>query len=184
MNLPYLALGVLCAISRTTAPAVPHAQSHPTRGAHSIELDRSAISAAPVQSRADLESHLADNPDSAIHQLSHGGRETLLTSLVLTDKGLGSFNYQVLEDELTPTQIYEVLSLFGLGELVSLFKHARIETSDDERLLSLDTDRQGDLATPMHHPCPNIYNYRCNPPATCTQAYHNYCITCNCGMEP
>lgn len=177
MNLPYLALGVLCALSMTTASAEPHVQSHPTRGAHSIELDRSAISAAPVQSRADLESHLADNPDSAFHRLSHGGRETFLASLVLTEKGLGSFNYKVLEDELTPTQIHEVLSLFGLGELVSHFKNARVETPHDAQLLRSDQSATSSTS------CLVIENHYCSPPATCRYENGAHCITCNCGMD-
>jgi hypothetical protein len=160
-------------------------RSDTTPGTQSIEIDRLASSAALIQSRSDLETYLSGNPDSAIHRLSHGGRATFLASLVLTEKGLGSFNARSLEDELTPTQIYEVLSLFGLGELVSQFKNARIETSHDERLLSIGAATKDDAATQCLTcgPCPAIYNYRCSPPATCKPQYQNYCVTCNCGMQ-
>lgn len=87
----------------------------------------------------------------------------------------------MLEDELTPTQIFEVLSLFGLAELVSQFKNARVETPHDEHLLNLNAAAQ---CIGCGGPCPVIYNYYCAPPATCKPRYQNYCITCNCGMIP
>jgi hypothetical protein len=136
MKFTCLIFGILCAASMAAASAEPAAQSHPTSGHKFFEADRSALAAAPIQSRSDFDTYLAEHSASAIHSLSHGGREAFLTSLVFTEKGLGSFNYQVLENELTPTQIQEVLALFGLGELVSQFTNARIETSHDERLLN------------------------------------------------
>jgi len=123
--------------------AEPASRADPTRsGQRVIQFNRSAITPAVVHSRGDLDSYLADHPDSAIHALSDDGREAFLNRLVFTEKGLGSFNARVLEDELTPTQIHEVLSLFGLGALVSHFKDARVETENDARLLGLDSAPQ------------------------------------------
>lgn len=48
--------------------------------------------------------------------------------MVFSDKGLASFSYAELEAELTPTQIYEIMSLFGLQRLVPMMSGARIET--------------------------------------------------------
>lgn len=172
MRTIFVATITLCVASITAA-----AGEYPIdRDPHLIEI--SAYAAKPtIRSTSDLEGYLAANPDCPINELSHGGREAFLSSLVFTEMGLGSLNYQTLEEELTPTQIHAVLSLFGLGELITQFQNARVETSYDERLLSLENPAQS------NYPCRIIENAYCDPPATCRYENGAFCITCNCGMQ-
>lgn len=183
MKLACTTIITLCAAwmaTMATAAAEPATRGHLARDDQGfVQFSRSAIAPAVVRSRSDLDSYLSYHPDSAIQALSDGGRDAFLNSLVFTEKGLGSFNFRVLEDELTPTQIHEVLSLFGLGALVPHFKGARVETENDERLLSLDTASQDGRESP----CPIIENAECSPPATCRSDIFAWCITCNCGMK-
>lgn len=130
--------------------------------------------AAPIQSVQDLEKHLAENPNSPLLRLSDAGRTVFLDSLVFTEKGLASFNYKPLENELTPSQIHELLSLFGLARLTPRFENARIETSTDMKLLNATSD--------VSVQCPTIEGAQCVPPASCRKMTDWWCVTCNCGM--
>lgn len=82
---------------------------------------------APIHSRDDLVDHLAmaAHDGSPLDQLSAEGKATFLSSLKFGDQGLGSFNSAVLERELTPTQAYAVLALFGFQDAIATldFQH-------------------------------------------------------------
>lgn len=93
---------------------------------------------APIKSAADLTRYLSSHASgtSPLDSLSPAARQRFLSSLVFTDRGLASFDYQDLVKELTPTEIYRVLSLFGAQQLVGEFTHAKVRTEADRLLLA------------------------------------------------
>lgn len=93
--------------------------------------------AAPIKSRADLTAHMSstESGKSPIELLSKAAKEQFLASLTFNKLGLTSFNFGVLERELTPTQIFQVLSLFGVQDLTGSFKQARVVTKADQQIL-------------------------------------------------
>jgi hypothetical protein len=68
--------------------------------------------------------------------LTDEARARFLESLTFNSKGLTGYRYVDLENELTPTQIAKVLTLFGSQSNTSLFKKARIKTAKDRRILN------------------------------------------------
>lgn len=94
---------------------------------------------APIKSRAELIAHL-EKGNSPIDALSDAGRQMFLDSLEFGDNGLASFRKVELEAELTPTQIYEILKLFGFQRAISGFSSARIETQADLDLLEKEKE--------------------------------------------
>lgn len=126
---------------------------------------------APIRSRVELERHLATG-DSPIYALSDGARELFLESLVFGENGLASFRKAELEAELTPTQIYEILSLFGFQGAITGFGNARIETQEDLKLLSTST--AGNVLTSGR--CGQYVEGRCWSAATCKVTL-NYCCS-------
>nr|WP_136251475.1 hypothetical protein [Ningiella ruwaisensis] len=93
-----------------------------------------AFELAPVKNKNDAEFHALQS-DSSFNLLSERSKAVFLNSLVFNDSGLVSFNYSVLENELTPTQAYKLLQLFGKQHVVHVLTNARIETTLDYLLL-------------------------------------------------
>lgn len=96
-----------------------------------------AIRFAPIRSKEDLDSYLeaSINTSNSFDSLSTLARQRFLDSLVFTPKGLSSFQTTDLKYELTPTEIYKILYLFGMQHLVPKMDGARIETRVDEVLM-------------------------------------------------
>lgn len=137
---------------------------------------------AAIKSWGDLESYLNYAPeDDPLSALSSAGVDEFLDSLVFTELGLASFSANVLTRELTASQIYDLLGLFGLQKIVpALAANARVESVLDQQILSLSDADSGNSAAK----CPIIPDTHCTPPATCRFAAGAHCVTCNCGMIP
>ncbi|HEX6096537.1 MAG TPA: hypothetical protein VF432_09455 [Thermoanaerobaculia bacterium] len=95
---------------------------------------------APIQTAEDLDRYLAElqqNPEarSPLNLLSPAARERFLNSLVFTDRGLGGYHYGDLQAQLTASQIYRLLSLFGAQHTTPLLKGARIESRADQLIM-------------------------------------------------
>jgi hypothetical protein len=91
------------------------------------ETLRLAYLAAPIKSAEDLADHsssiaLACSP---LRYLSESGRRSFLASLTFNEKGLSSFRYADLEAELSPTQIFDILALFGVQHTTPMLTKAR-----------------------------------------------------------
>jgi hypothetical protein len=83
---------------------------------------------------------------------------------------LGGFNFGALVEELTPTQIHRILSLFGAQHTVSKFSGMRIETKLDamlagEKVVSAVKDYMG---------------YFCLSSGTCKKSTPDYICTTDC----
>jgi|GEM_PF-4707900 len=91
-----------------------------------------------LQSKEDLERFLKSVPDelSPLGVLSDSGQQMFVESIVFSDEGrVASFRYDVLESELTPSEIFRVMSLFGMQEFAKNMANARVESQMDLELL-------------------------------------------------
>lgn len=92
---------------------------------------------APVKSQADLAAYLRTiDAESPLMALSPGARDRFLDSLEFNENGLVGYRYEDLERDLTASQVYRILALFGAQQTASLL-HSRIE-SDADRIIATD----------------------------------------------
>ncbi len=92
---------------------------------------------APIKSKAELADYIALTPasKSPLNKLSKASRQIFLDSLTFNEEGVTGFRFRQLEEELTPTEIFKLLSLFGLQDMTRSFKRAKVKTPADRRLL-------------------------------------------------
>lgn len=92
---------------------------------------------AAIKSPEELTSYMLTTPlqKSPLYFLSKAGRQSFLDSLTFNSNGVTGFRFGPLEEELTPTQIFQVLSLFGAQDMTRSFKRARVKTVTDQKLL-------------------------------------------------
>lgn len=96
------------------------------------------LEGALVRSPGDLSRHLQDfaEGDSPLDQLSARGQSEFLGSLQFGPSGVASMRTDVLERELTPTQSYAILELFGWQEAAPTLRHSKVKTELDAQLNS------------------------------------------------
>lgn len=120
------------------------------------------IALAPVRSADDLVTYMASHKEgSALDRLQPMRRELFLQSLVFNEHGLAGFSREAL-DGLTPPQIYQVLSIFGVQSLL-LPEQARRAEGTGTTLI---------LAEPLK-------GFRCGGGHTCIEDSNAAC-TSNC----
>ena len=96
---------------------------------------------APIKSYADLRNYLAAEPSSSpLNRLSPVAKTRFLESLVFTERGLGGYSYEPLKGELTASQIYDVLSLFGAQATTRLIKGATVKNETDRLIMQSDCE--------------------------------------------
>lgn len=129
---------------------------------------------APIQSYSDLYDHIRAMPEnnSPLNQLSEGALAAFLDSVVITEKGLGSFNPPPLQAELSSKEITAVLSLFGAQRLAPLLTRTDMQSTQVVNTTNSKSDVQPSACT--------INNYKCEVPATCVSFFGAICIYCNC----
>ncbi|HEX2121466.1 MAG TPA: hypothetical protein VHL59_07475 [Thermoanaerobaculia bacterium] len=130
---------------------------------------------APIKTREDLDRYMAElrqNPDarSPLNLLSPAARERFVNSLVFTERGLGGYYYGDLQSQLTASQIYRLLSLFGAQHTTPLVRGARIESRADQLIM---------LSDPVAAAPADYEHYECVSRATCGPRT-NYICTSNC----
>jgi len=127
-----------------------------------------------IRSQSDLQRYLSATPDSAppLGLLSSGARQRFLSNLTFNAAGVTGFRYDDLQNELTASQAYSVLALFGFQQDIAIIPHLRVVTSEDKRRISefnpVDGDGNGDYP-----------NYACASRATCAPHTSTIC-THNC----
>lgn len=151
---------------------------------------------APLKSRAALHDHLSqDLHESPLRYLSAAALRRFVGNITFNEKGVTGFSYEDLERELTVTQAYQVLALFGQQQFVSYLKGARVETGLDAALLRGDVPGVGiqcavhpvirSLGGAMTEQLETIQcdgfleGYRCYDAGTCSEAVRMAC-TSNC----
>ncbi|MDT9000812.1 hypothetical protein RQP53_16160 [Paucibacter sp. APW11] len=169
----------------TLAAAQNHEAAHTAgpdqRTLDQIELQRQL---APIKSAQDLTEYLNRKlPDSPLNKLSPAARKRFIESLRFNEKGLTTFQYTDLESELSVSEIYQVLSLFGVQHYAAGIRGARISSPTD-RLISNANFCAPYLApalsqaTPARGLCDHD-NYQCIGRATCESSGGRIC-TSNC----
>lgn len=133
---------------------------------------------APIKSKADLDRYLSTAADSPLDWLSSNAKWEFIGGLVFSDRGLASFRYDVLAKELTPTQIYQVLSLFGVQRTTPMIKGAKVVTETD-RLIAEGTHISS-AASGGRRDGEDYDNYWCSSKATCSSMMDSICISSNC----
>lgn len=160
-----LALAIITAF----APMIDvQAADGPRRNREITTADSSrelAFLLAPIKTKADLDRYLEElrqNPEARtpLNALSPAARDRFLNSLVFTERGLGGFYFADLEAQLTASQIYRVLSLFGAQHATALLKEARIESKADEIIMEYTLSADEPIAGDYQH-------YECVSRATC-----------------
>lgn len=89
---------------------------------------------APIQSLHDLQAHIYSSDESPLNHLPQAARIEFESSLSFSKNGLGSFRYDVLEEILSYSQIYKILSLFGMQEITFSLQNAKAENDLDKVL--------------------------------------------------
>jgi hypothetical protein len=143
-----------------------------------------ALRLAPIRSLSDLHDYMAAHARTRtpLDALSPTAKRVFLDSLSFNEKGVTSFNYAILEDELTASQAYKILGLFGVERLTSKLHNARV-VSDTDRLIMSNMSVQpatcgGGGTTTSTGMCDHD-DYRCISRATCMSAMSMIC-TSNC----
>lgn len=142
------------------------------------ELNRRELAylLAPIKSNADLHIHLSTATDSPLDRLSSHAKWLFVDSLIFGRRGLGSYRYDILEEELTLTEIYSVLSLFGVQHTTPMLKNAK-SVSKADALIMESGQALGWVSRPPGEDYPD---YWCSSRATCTQSMNHICIGTNC----
>ncbi|MCT8124685.1 hypothetical protein H1D31_01360 [Alishewanella sp. BS5-314] len=125
---------------------------------------------------------------NAWRSLSEEGKELFLESLVMNEQGLASFNYSILESELTVSEIHSILSMFGAQRLSSLMVNARVESDLDFLLISKprilprkDKDRNAEFSGLSYEDenakLDDHKDYHCESRATCSERQGSICMS-------
>ena len=136
-----------------------------------------ALKLAPVKSAADLERHLRTaGAQSPLAPLSAGAKRRFISSLRFNESGITSFGYGDLQAELTASQIYQVMSLFGAQHTVAMMRNIRTKDAIDEQIMR-------PLGGPPGPVCPSqpcdYESYECIKTATCSYNINTICMR-NC----
>ncbi len=133
---------------------------------------------APIKSAVDLENYVKLTPASLspLSRLSKTGLANFLGSLTFNAKGVTGYRYVDLEEELTPTEIYRVLALFGVQSHVKSMKKAKVKTDADKRLLEYTPSFIYDDYWDAEGPDPDHrHHFECVLPATCKRSAPHIC---------
>ncbi|MDY1035132.1 hypothetical protein [Stenotrophomonas sp. CFBP8980] len=122
---------------------------------------------APIHSEVQLQDYLVDMPaTSPLLDLSDEARARFVSSLKFNHAGLVSYSYADVQAELTATQAYRLLALFGAQRTLRLLPDLEIRTADDERV--------------MHSLSPSLFldhpGYECTGSSTCSISSHKICM--------
>lgn len=99
------------------------------------ELD---VLLAPIRSAADLKSYLDSRcPGSPLDSLSAAALGRFLDSLTFNENGLTGYHTEDLQEELTATQAYRILELFGAQRTTPLLRGLTIKTKIDARIMTM-----------------------------------------------
>lgn len=132
---------------------------------------------APVKSYAELRDYLQVNRTSPFDALPDQARRDFIDSLTFNEKGLTSFRFDVLEEHLSPSEIYALMSAFGAQHTTYMMEKASPETSLDRSLL-LEAARMS-TSDGYKHSLGDHENYYCESRATCATLGGRIC-TSNC----
>jgi hypothetical protein len=163
-----------CLLLGITAPLLADNKSTLLADREAVEREL-AYQLAPVKSMDELKEYLktAAPQQSPLNNLSQGPKERFLKSLVFTERGLASFDYRDLNNELGASEIYQLLSIFGVQRTTFSIPDLRADTTADEYVIMLSCPG-GDMSTGL---CGDHEGYWCSSPSTCTELGGNICMS-------
>lgn len=175
-----LAVLTVCTMGRTAHAAVPVFQNHENMSKaceeKSLRQDLDWLT-APIAKQSDLKSFLKSGGrlGELLSRLQPTSKKRFIDSLRFGDAGLASFYFQDIEEELSVSEIYQLLSLFGLQSGVSKFSNAPVRNSLDREIRDYFSP-SGEKAV-----CEDgMYrNMECARRGTCGYYLYYYC-TSNC----
>jgi len=122
---------------------------------------------APIHSEVQLQDYLGDIPaTSPLLELSDEARTRFVSSLQFNHAGLVSYSFEDVQAELTATQAYRLLALFGAQRTLGLLPDLEIRTADDERVMHSLTP-----SLIIDHP-----GYECAGKSTCSISSSRICM--------
>lgn len=132
---------------------------------------------APIHSAALLREYLAkEDASSPLNLLSPAAKKRFVESLRFNEKGVTSFTYSDIEAELSASQAYRLLSLFGLESTISSMHKMRVDGEED-----INVNR----AFPMNRAFPtpgrgqdeDHNDYKCESPHNCVESVGTICMS-------
>lgn len=159
---------ILTALVSATTAAAGERDDLDVVAREAVRTSNIAHQLAPLKSAADVQQYTHATPRnlSPLSALSSSDKDRFIQSLRFNDKGLTQFDYTALT-QLTPTQIYKILSLFGMQSSAGLINARPITKTDKD--ISNNTLMADDF----------LMDYRCSDRATCSSAVRSAC-TKNC----
>jgi hypothetical protein len=160
------------ALFATLAPTMAaHADpAAPSAASRSPSLD---LATAPIRTAAQLQEYVANNQSATnpFASLSPRAREHFLASLHFGPDGLGSYSALALEEELSLSQAYKLLALFGLQSDIAVIHGLAVYTADD---VLLDAWRRDGVEPDAKE------NHYCNINGKCAYAAGMICHSRTC----
>ncbi|MCC4598276.1 hypothetical protein NRY95_06625 [Xanthomonas campestris pv. phormiicola] len=137
---------------------------------------------AHIHSPSGLAAYISKNnaSDSPLNSLSPAARKRFIDSLQFNDGGVTSFYYADIESQLTSSQAYELLSLFGLQGTLQFMPKLRINTASDREIIRAFGGGSSTQSSTPGIPLPEDHqDYWCSGRATCSRNIGSIC-TGNC----
>lgn len=171
-NLPAICLSALLVFFLGNAQAFDslsgNSASHVEKGHVSDEAAQTRK--APVRSKALLDAYLKQSFNTEpLAYLSESARRRFVASLTFNDNGLTGFRYDDLEAELTFSQAYEILQLFGAQSKLAVLDLA-VSSEGDAALFDVLEKSPPSLAQ-------DYKEYKCIGRATCRLAEFHICMS-------
>ncbi|QBG89441.1 hypothetical protein [Xanthomonas oryzae] len=130
---------------------------------------------AQIHSAEGLAQYLVKaDASSPINLLSPAARKRFVESLRFNASGVTSFRYSDIEAELSASQAYRLLSLFGLESKVSSMRKIRVD-SEEDRAVSLAYPASA--FTPDRRQDEDHKDHACIGEHTCEEAVGKICMS-------
>ncbi|WP_080928053.1 hypothetical protein [Xanthomonas albilineans] len=132
---------------------------------------------APIHSAEGLTEYLAKaDASSPINLLSPAARKRFVESLRFNVSGVTSFRYSDIEAELSASQAYRLLSLFGLESKVSSMRKIRVD-SEEDRAVSRAYPASAFIPGRGQDPDHEDMDKTCRPNNTCVESAGSMCTS-------
>jgi hypothetical protein len=130
--------------------------------------------AAPIKTAADAKRIAAFADATPLAALPEKTRIKFLERLRFTDRGLASYDYSFLTQNLSASQVYEILAMFGRQRDIVLIPSLSVENEIDQSLINL-------IKLQAANKCNNgdRVGMECTRPGNCKRSTGNIC-TSNC----
>lgn len=160
---------MLVALVTTIALSISVSAAAGDRRAGTPSAENVPLMLAPVNSLGQLDLHLIElSPESPLTLLSPPARKQFVDSLVFGDRGLASFNYDPIVSELSASEAYRLLALFGAQRTIAYIPGLRRASSADEVVM------QSVNPNPVVEDYPG---YACSGRATCSSSMSSICMS-------